>query len=129
MARLRDFQQHFELRKVSLGTRTRPYGTPCKHEHTRIRCPVLLIDPRQRGQLTETTQSLRNRIREARGNSWLGEVEGLRISLNTANAKSHSLKRTPTDGRSRLVDLGMPVFTDSSAQRTPPEPSDAPDNA
>ncbi|MEV0413565.1 site-specific integrase [Streptomyces sp. NPDC050448] len=29
----RDFQQHFELRKVSLGTCRRPYGTPCKHEH------------------------------------------------------------------------------------------------
>ncbi|WP_234336203.1 hypothetical protein [Streptomyces sp. NRRL S-1022] len=28
-----DFQQHFELRKVSLGTCGRPYGTPCKHEH------------------------------------------------------------------------------------------------
>lgn len=29
----RDFQQHFERRKVSLGTCGRPYGTPCKHEH------------------------------------------------------------------------------------------------
>lgn len=29
----RDFQKHFELRKVSLGTCGRPYGTPCKHEH------------------------------------------------------------------------------------------------
>lgn len=26
-------QRHFELRKVSLGTCGRPYGTPCKHEH------------------------------------------------------------------------------------------------
>ncbi|WP_344596663.1 hypothetical protein [Actinomadura vinacea] len=28
-----DFQQHFELRKVSLGNCGRPYGTPCQHEH------------------------------------------------------------------------------------------------
>ncbi|MEU3181340.1 site-specific integrase [Streptomyces albidoflavus] len=42
-----DFQQHFELRKVSLGTCGRPYGTPCKHEHACIRCPVLQMDPRQ----------------------------------------------------------------------------------
>jgi len=29
----REFQQHFELRKLELGTCGRPYGTPCKHEH------------------------------------------------------------------------------------------------
>ncbi|MFI0410688.1 tyrosine-type recombinase/integrase [Actinomadura sp. 3N508] len=29
----REFQQHFELRKVELGTCGRPYGTPCNHEH------------------------------------------------------------------------------------------------
>jgi integrase len=29
----REFQQHFALRKVELGTCGRPYGTPCKHEH------------------------------------------------------------------------------------------------
>jgi len=28
-----EFQQHFELRKVALGTCARPYGTPCRHEH------------------------------------------------------------------------------------------------
>jgi len=28
-----EFQQHFELRKLELGTCGRPYGTPCKHEH------------------------------------------------------------------------------------------------
>ncbi|MFJ9328981.1 hypothetical protein ACIRPN_16825 [Streptomyces sp. NPDC101230] len=32
-AQWHDFQQHFELRKVSLGTCGRLYGTPCKHEH------------------------------------------------------------------------------------------------
>ncbi len=51
-----DFQQHFELGKVSLGTCGRPYGTPCKHEHACIRCPVLqLVKGQQefpvRGQL------------------------------------------------------------------------------
>ena len=29
----REFQQHFELRKVEFGTCGRPYGTPCNHEH------------------------------------------------------------------------------------------------
>lgn len=31
-----EFQQHFEQRKVSLGTCARPYGTPC-HHRTRLR--------------------------------------------------------------------------------------------
>ncbi|UQX00899.1 site-specific integrase [Streptomyces sp. RerS4] len=108
----RDFQQHFELRKVSLGTCGRPFGTPCKHEHACIRCPVLQIDPRQRGRLIEIIQNLRDRIREARGNGWLGEVEGLQVSLDAATAKLNSLSRAPADGRPQLVELGMPVFTD-----------------
>lgn len=108
----RDFQQHFELRKVSLGTCGRPYGTPCKHEHACIRCPVLQIDPRQRSRLTEIIQNLRERIREARAIGWLGEVEGLQVSFDAAMAKLNSLKRSPTDGRPQLVDLGIPVFTD-----------------
>jgi hypothetical protein len=36
-----DFQQHFQTRKVELGDCGRPYGTPCQHEHTCIRCPML----------------------------------------------------------------------------------------
>jgi hypothetical protein len=29
----REFQQHFALRKVELGSCGRPYGSPCQHEH------------------------------------------------------------------------------------------------
>ncbi|WP_405495737.1 hypothetical protein [Streptomyces sp. NBC_00096] len=87
-------------------------GPPCKHEHASIRCPVLQIDPRQRSPPIEIIQNLREGVREARANGWLGEVEGLQVSLDAANAKPHSLKRTPTAGRPQLVDLGMPVFTD-----------------
>jgi integrase len=29
----REFHQHFELRKLELGTCGRPYGSPCRHEH------------------------------------------------------------------------------------------------
>lgn len=34
-------------------------------------------------------------------------------------AKLNSLKRTPTDGRSQLVDIGIPVLTDTEK---PPQP-------
>ncbi len=53
---------------------------------------------------------------EARGNGWLGEVEGLQVGFDAAMAKLNSFKRAPTDGRPQLVDLGTPVFTDD----TPP---------
>ncbi|MGH3492345.1 MAG: tyrosine-type recombinase/integrase, partial [Sciscionella sp.] len=52
-AEWREFEQHFALRKLELGTCGRPYGTPCKHEHACIRCPMLRIDPRQRPRLAE----------------------------------------------------------------------------
>ena len=61
----------------------------------------------------------RLRVREARANGWLGEVEGLQVSLAAATAKLHSLKRTPADGRPQLVDLGMRIFTDNAP---PPQP-------
>ncbi|GAA0900904.1 hypothetical protein GCM10009574_087960 [Streptomyces asiaticus] len=96
---------------------------PCPELHNQrgsfsqrgIRCPVLQIDPRQRGRLIEIIQNLRERIREARGNGWLGEVEGLQVSLDAATAKLNSLSRAPADGRPQLVDLGLPVFTDSAS--------------
>jgi hypothetical protein len=34
-----EFQQHFELRKVELGTCGRPYGTPCQHENACFAAP------------------------------------------------------------------------------------------
>ncbi|MFJ9588724.1 hypothetical protein [Streptomyces acidicola] len=42
---------------------------------------------------------MRERIREARANGWLGEVEGLQVSFDAAMAKLNSLKRAPADGR------------------------------
>ncbi|MCX4846470.1 hypothetical protein [Streptomyces sp. NBC_00893] len=56
---------------------------------------------------------LRERIREARGNGWIGEVEGLQAGLDAATAKLNSLSRAPADDRPQLVDPGMPVFTDT----------------
>jgi hypothetical protein len=80
---------------------------------------VLQINPRQRPRLIEIIQNLRERIWEARGNGWLGEVEGLQVSFDAAMAKLSSLQRAPADGRPQLVELGMPVFTDSAPLPTP----------
>ncbi|MGW1089228.1 tyrosine-type recombinase/integrase [Streptomyces sp. NPDC002596] len=60
-----EFQKHFELRKVELGTCGRPYGTPCAHEHACVRCPMLRVDAQQRRRLEEIIRNLGDRIEEA----------------------------------------------------------------
>lgn len=102
-----DFLGHFEHRKVSLGTCGRSYATPCIHEHSCLRCPLLRPDPAQRQRLVDVRDNLIARIDEARQHGWLGEVEGLHISLTGARAKLIQLDqianpRTP-------VGLGLPT--------------------
>jgi site-specific recombinase XerD len=89
----REFQQHFQTRKLELGECGRPYGTPCKHEHACLRCPSLRLDPRARPRLAEIIANLNDRIQEARLNGWLGEVEGLKTSRDAAARKLTALDR------------------------------------
>jgi integrase-like protein len=105
----REFQMHWELRKVELGDCGRPYGTPCVHEHACIRCAMLRVDPRQKGRLAEIINNLKERISEAKANGWGGEVQGLRVSLDGAQAKMASLIRAERNRQAGgLTDLGMP---------------------
>jgi hypothetical protein len=106
----REFEEHFEKRKLGIGTCGRPYGTPCAHEHACIRCQMLRPDPAARGRLAEITANLADRISEARINGWLGEVEGLQISLNAARAKLAAIDRTATNTTPGTTDLGMPII-------------------
>jgi integrase len=108
-AEWQEFQQHFELRKLELGTCGRPYATPCPHEHACIRCPMLRVDPAQRARLVEIIGNLGDRIAEARANGWHGEVQGLRTSLDAATKKLASLDRTTARGRPGPTDLGLPA--------------------
>jgi hypothetical protein len=70
---------------------------------------MLRVDPRQRPRLIEIIRNLTDRIDEARTNGWLGEVQGLQISLDAARAKLASLDRTsrPDGG---ITQLGIPVI-------------------
>lgn len=108
-----DFLGHFERRKVSIGACGRAFSTPCIHEHACIRCPMLWPDPAQRPRLVEIRDNLQARIEEAERQGWLGEVEGLRISLAGAEDKL-----TQVDRRNTQVDLGMPQLP---RQATTPE--------
>jgi hypothetical protein len=102
-------QRNFERRKVSTGTCARAFGTPCIHEHACIRCPMLWPDPAQRPRLVEIRDNLLARIAEAEREAWLGEVEGLRVSLAGTEDKIAQIDRRPTNRP--LVDLGIPATT------------------
>lgn len=102
------FLGHFERRKVSTGTCGRAFATPCIHEHACIRCPMLWPDPAQRTRLVEIRDNLTARIAEAEREGWLGEVEGLQVSLAGAEDKLIQVDRR---ARTATVDLGIPTST------------------
>lgn len=104
-----EFLGHFEHRKVALGTCGRSYATACIHEHSCLRCPLLRPEPAQRPRLLEVRDNLITRIEEARREGWLGEVEGLQISLAGARQKLAQLDQI-TNRRS-TTDLGIPTRT------------------
>ena len=61
-------------------------------------------DPAQQHRIVEIRDNLVARIDEAKREGWLGEVEGLQISLAGANDKLAQInRRSPT-----TVELGMP---------------------
>ena len=109
----RAFQQHFQERKLELGECARPYGTSCKHEHACIRCSSLRLDPAARPRLVQIIANLKARIQEAKINGWLGEAQGLQVSLNAARAKLAALDRTSERPGAGAVDLGMPTITNA----------------
>ncbi|MEV4049634.1 tyrosine-type recombinase/integrase [Amycolatopsis sp. NPDC049688] len=112
-AEWREFQQHFQARKLQLGECARPYGTPCQHEFACIRCPSLRLDLAARPRLVAIIDNLKDRIREAQLNGWLGEAPGLRSSLDKAVQKLVSLDRTRDRQPPGPVNLGIPTIKDS----------------
>jgi hypothetical protein len=73
---------------------------------------MLRVDPRQRQRLTEIIKNLGDRTAEARVNGWLGEVEGLQVSLEAAKAKLRQLARTSASDDGGITHLGMPIIRD-----------------
>jgi hypothetical protein len=78
-----------------------------------VRCSMLWPDPAQRPRLTEIRDNLRDRIAEAEREGWLGELDGLQISLAGAEDKL-----TQIDQHSK-VNLGMPNTTRTPQKTTP----------
>jgi hypothetical protein len=117
-----EFLGHFERRKVAVGDCGRSYATPCIHEHSCLRCPLLRPDPDERGRLTQIRDNLLDRIAEAETNRWFGEVEGLKVSLAGARDKLAQMDQIATR-RDTAVHLGIPTFSDAAgrASRSGPD--------
>jgi integrase len=121
------FTGHFEHRKVSVGDCGRSYDTPCIHEHSCLRCPLLRPDPAARQRLAHIRDNLIARIAEAESHRWLGEAEGLKVSLSGARAKLAQMDQI-TARRDQTVQLGIPTFTDVAGRAStnpPSRPNDA----
>ena len=110
-----EFLGHFERRKVALGDCGRAYASPCIHEHSCLHCPLLRPDPAQRPRLIEIRHNLGERIAEAQRNRWLGEVEGLKISLSAADAKLGQLAGLAAR-RQASAEAGIPGFTEVASR-------------
>jgi hypothetical protein len=105
------FLGHFERRKVSIGTCGRAFGSACIHEHACVRCALLWPDPAQRFRLVEIRDNLTARITEAEREGWLGEVEGLQVSLAAAEDKLAQIDKRLTTAP---VALGNPTLPTNS---------------
>ena len=110
-AEWQEFLGHFERRKVSIGTCGRAFGSACIHEHACVRCTLLWPDPTQRPRLVEIRDNLAARIAEAEREGWLGEVEGLQVSLAAAEDK---LAQIDKRSRTAPVALGNPTLPTNS---------------
>ena len=103
-----EFLGHFERRRVALGDCGRSYATPCIHEHSCLRCPLLRPSPEQRARIAGILDNLLDRIAEAEREGWAGEAEGLKVSIAAAEQKLAQLDQMAR--RAATVHLGIPAF-------------------
>ena len=73
--------------------------------------PPLRPDPAQRQRLLDVRDNLLARIEEARREGWLGEVEGLQISLAGARTKLAQVEQMTSTSPRQPVQLGIPTRT------------------
>jgi len=98
-----DSQIH--IKKRTDGTKT------VSSEKQLCSCPLLRVEPGQRQRLADIRGNLTARISEAQREGWLGEAEGLKVSLAAAEAKLAQVDGLVARRRD-AVSLGMPSFPD-----------------
>ncbi|MFF3061442.1 hypothetical protein [Streptomyces sp. NPDC057909] len=76
---------------------------------------MLRPDPSQRHRLVEIRENLIVRIAEAEREGWLGEIEGLQVSLSSVEEKLSQLD-SQQDRQRLVIPLGMPSFGSIAAR-------------
>ncbi|MFF3315865.1 hypothetical protein ACFYV5_10180 [Streptomyces sp. NPDC003035] len=109
-----EFEQHFDTRKVELGDCGRPYASDCRHEHACIRCPLLRVNPQMAFRLEEIETDLIARRARADAEGWLGEIEGIDLTLRLLRQKQVEAGRLTYVPQT--VDLGIPVVVPRGRQ-------------
>ena len=86
-----------------------------------VRSPLLRPDPAARHRLIQIRDNLIARIAEAESRRWLGEAEGLKVSLAGARAKLAEMDQIVAR-RDQAVQLTIPAFTETAgrASTNPP---------
>ncbi|MFF1481420.1 hypothetical protein ACFVYD_28375 [Streptomyces sp. NPDC058301] len=84
-----------------------------------VRCAMLRVDPHERPRLDEIRVNLIARIAEAEHEGWLGEVDGLSVSLAAAEDKLAQLDAEAAR-RSTVVHLSLPTFSQIATRPTEP---------
>jgi hypothetical protein len=79
-----------------------------------IRCSLLRVDPAQQQRLQDIRGNLVARIAEAEREGWVGEAEGLKVSLAAANNKLAQIELALAR-RAENVSLGIPSYPDTAA--------------
>ncbi|MER5571686.1 hypothetical protein ABT083_36815 [Streptomyces goshikiensis] len=87
-----------------------------------MRCSLLRPDPAQRSRLEEVHGNLVARIAEAEHENWLGEIEGLRVSLASAKDKLTQVDAL-VERPSVEVQLDMPSFSRHGGTAGTPRPT------
>jgi hypothetical protein len=103
-----EVEEHFDRRKVELGSCGRPYGTHSQHEHACVRCPMLHVDPKMLPRLVVLERDLRDRRRRAEHEGWTGEIEGIDLTLCLLAEKKASAERAGRTQPAKAL-LGIPV--------------------
>jgi hypothetical protein len=94
---------------------------PPASTNTCVRCSLLRPDPTQRGRLEEIRANLHDRIAEAEREGWLGETEGLKVSLAATEDKLAQIDAAQ-QRKADAVQLGIPAFPNIAGRSvtTPP---------
>lgn len=85
-----------------------PLRHTVQHEHACIRCPMLHVNPKMLDRFAELEDDLRARRARAEAEGWLGEIEGIDLTLHFLAGEREQANRMQQI--TRTVGLGVPGF-------------------